>query len=235
MNAIRETSQAPSPRKRREGAVMLAVLLLVMMSTLTGMVAMHSSTFELRTVGTERRVHQTHNIAEGALGATLAMVDAMGPVALRIGLSRSTSNPINRLAPEEPAFTTGRSNYRVYLSDFPSLAGVEGAVIETSATNGESLGPTLGVVPDFAVDINDDYIVTTPITGHRSDGYGVLRFMMATYTARGRTRPVSEALAVGDDLDGDGVPDGFGSSTSSHETAANSRAYALSGPFPWED
>ena len=212
---------------------MLAVLLLILMSTLTGMVALHSSTFELRTVGTERRVTQTNDLSEGALGATLAMVDAMGPVALRIGLSRSSANPVRRLAPEEPAFTTGRSNYRVYLSDFAGLAGVEGAVVETSATAGESLGPMLGVVPDFAVDVNDDYIVTTPIAGHRADGYGVLRYMMATYTARGRTRPYG--ASVGGDLNGDGIDDGFGSSTSLHETAANSRAYAISGPFPWED
>jgi hypothetical protein len=228
-----QSPELPRPRKRREGAVMLAVLLLIMMSTLTGMVAMHSSTFELRTVGTERRALQTHDLAEGALGATLAMVDAMGPVALRIGLSRSTTNVIDRLAPEEPQFTSGRSNYRVALTDFPALAGVEAPVIETSATTGESLGPTLGVEPDFVVDINDDYIVTTPITGHRSDGYGVLRFMMATYTSRGRTRPVG--TAVGGPA-GDGNAVGFGSGAGSiHETAANSRAYALSGPFPWED
>lgn len=213
-----------SPKKSREGAVMMAVLLLILMSTLTGMVAIHSSTYELRTVGTERRMMQTHYVAEGALGATLGMVDAMGPVALRIGLSRNTLAAGTRLAPEEPALGRGASNYRITLEEFPSLAGITGPVLES----GVSLGPMLGVQPDFAVDINDDYIVSSPIAGHRADGYGVLRFMMATYTARGRTRPPADALGVagsGDDTWRGGI----------HETAANSRAYALSGPFPWED
>lgn len=214
--------------ERREGAAMLAVLLLILMSTLTGMVAIHSSTFELRTVGTERRMMQTHYIAEGALGATLAMVDSMGPVALRIGLSRNTLAPSTRLAPEEPAVGRAMTNYRITLADLPTLAGVTGSPLETDPTAGPSLGPMLGVAPDFAVDINDDYVVASPIAGHRSDGYGVLRFMMATYTARGRTAPIGASPEV----------DGGGNTIwrrGIHETASNSRAYALSGPFPWED
>lgn len=219
-------------RKEREGAVMLAVLLLILMSTLTGMVAIHSSTFELRTVGTERRALQTHYIAEGALGATLGMVDTMGPAALRVGLSRNTLPAGTRLAPEEPELANGATNYRIYLADFPSLAGVVGPVVETNAMTGASLGPMLGVEPDFAVDINDDYIVASPIAGHRADGYGVLRFMMATYTSRGRTRPLGMGATGAEDVDGDSDLDWR---HGVHETAANSRAYALSGPFAWED
>lgn len=214
------------PKAKEEGVVMLAILLLLLMSTLTGMVALQSSSFELRAVGTERRMMQTHYVAESALSSTLALVDVMRPEVLRVAMSQSPVAAATRLASEEPATTRAITNYRLYMSDYASLGGIVGAVVETNAGRGESLGPGLGVTPDFAVDVNDDYLVSRPIAGGRSDGYGDMHFMMATYTARGRTRPPADAIDAGDTS---AAPRGL------HETAANARAYAISGPFAWED
>lgn len=225
------TAAAPSlrPKKREEGAVMLAVMLLLLMSTLTGMVALQSSTFELRAVGTERRALQTHYVAESALSTTLALVDVLGPTAIRVAMAQAPVASATRIASEEPATTREITNFRVYMADFASLGGTTGAVVETDAARGPSLGPLLGVAPDFSVDVNDDYLVSRPIAGHRSDGYGSLRYLMATYTARGRTRPPLDAYDPGD------VAALGAGARGLHETAANARAYAISGPFPWEN
>ena len=219
----------PRPKRREEGAVMLVVMLLLMMSTLTGMVALQSSTFELRAVGTERRALQTHYVAESALSTTLALVDVLGPTAIRVAMAQAPVAAATRNATEAPA--TGReiTNYRVYMSDYASFGGLVGDVIETDPSAGASLGPLLGIAPDFSVDVNDDYLVSRPIAGHRSDGYGSLRYLMATYTARGRTRPPVDAYDPRD------VAALGAGARGLHETAANARAYAISGPFPWEN
>lgn len=232
--SIRSPLRSPlrSPKgKSEEGAVMLVVMLLLMMSTLTGMIALQSSTFELRAVGTERRALQTHYVAESALVTTLALVDVLGPTAIRVAMAQAPVAVATRMAAEEPA--TGReiTNYRVYMADYASLGGALGAVVETDPTRGASLGPMLGISPDFTVDVNDDYLVSRPIAGHRSDGYGSLRYLMAAYTARGRTRPPADVHV--DDTGTVALPGG--SARGLHETAANTRAYAISGPFPWEN
>jgi hypothetical protein len=218
-----------APKKKEEGAVMLAVMLLLMMSTLTGLVALQSSTFELRAVGTERRALQTHYVAESALVTTLALVDVLRPEVIRVAMAQSPVATSTRIATEEPATAREITNYRLYMSDYASFAGVVGSVVETDPGRGASLGPMLGVAPDFAVDVNDDYLVSRPIAGARSDGYGELRYMMATYTARGRTRPPLDAYDPGE------VAALGAGARGLHETAANARAYAISGPFPWED
>lgn len=207
-----------APSKRREGAVMLAVLLLIMMSTLTGMVAIQSSTFELRTVGTERRVLVTHDVAEAALNAALGAVNRQNANILP-QVNRSTLPAGTRLAAEEPAFTAPTASYRIAADE--AFAGVTGAVIETSPTAGESLGPSLGVAPYYVVDVNDVHVYNVPIPGESASGRRPLIHMIATYTARARIRPAGDAL--------DGT--GYGSASSIHETAANCRAYAFSGPI----
>lgn len=221
------TTLAIPKKKKEEGAVMLAVMLLLLMSTLTGMVALESSTFELRAVGSERRVLQTHYIAESALTATLAHVDAVGPRTVRIVMARDPVAISTSIAAEEPLTGRDITNYRLTMSDYAGAIGALAPVVETSSARGASLGPGLGVVPDFTVDLNDDYLVSRPIAGARSDGYGELRYMMATYTARGRTRPPI-------DIDDNGAVAG-GVLRGLHETASNARAYAISGPFAWED
>lgn len=208
---------------------MLVVMLLLLIVTATATFAMHSTSVELRSTGHSRQRMQTRYVAEAALASSMTLLEQSGsPDALAHSLEASRlGSTTRRLAPEEPHMAAAQANHRVELSQFLVTPGV-GMPIETTPGQ-ESLGVGMGYVPVFAVDVNDDYTFTGAVAGHRSDGGGMLAYLAATYTARGRTvlpgdtDPYSPTYAPGT---APHLRRGY------HETAVNARAIGVSGPMP---
>ena len=188
---------------------MVIVMLILLMVTATAVFAVHATTYEIRAAGHMRQAMQAQYVAETGLTGSLAMVDSLGPAALLHAMERSEPP---HLAPFEPELLTGKQGYRMYLDDFSTGAGMP----VTTESLGGDVQP---YAPLFAVDVNDNYVFTGVIAGHRSDGHSRLRFMQATYTSRGRTR-----LASGDFTSA-------GDTRGYHESASDARAEGLSGPF----
>ncbi|MDQ3031727.1 MAG: hypothetical protein M3Y87_04865 [Myxococcota bacterium] len=225
------TKNGRRPAREREGAAMLVVMLLLMIVTATATFAMHTTSVELRSTGHSRQRMQTRYVAEAALTSSMTMLEQSGsPDALAHSLERSRLGggaTVRQLAPDEPHMAASQANHRIQLSEFISTPGV-GMPFETTPGQ-ESLGVGMGYVPDFAVDVNDDYTFTGVTAGHRSDGGGTLAYLAATYTARGRTvlpgdvDQYSPTYAPGTPAH---LRRGY------HETAVNARAIGVSGPMP---
>lgn len=207
-------------RKHREGAAMLIVMLVLLMSTAAATFAVHSTTFEIRAAGHMRQALQTEYVAETGLLSTLAMVDQIGPQSILYAMEQST--PTN-LAPYEPALAAGKRAYRIYMADFNNTPGRAGLPMETSGAEA-SLGQRQTYEPLFMVDVTDDYTFTGVVAGERSDGYAKMTYLLATYTSRGRT-VISASVAPDGDHQTAGDTRGY------HEGANIARASGLSGPF----
>ncbi len=191
---------------------MLIVMLVLLAATATATFAMHATSYEIRASGYGRQALQTRFVAESGLQGGIAAVDSMGPASLDAAMQRSTP-PV--LVPFEPNLLPGKYGYRMYLADFSPTA----PPIETDPARTPSLGPYMGYRPQFILDVNDSHTFTRPIAGDRSDGYGELQFLAATYTSRGRT-PVTgtDYRTLGDTRD-------------YHEGASDARAHVVLGPY----
>lgn len=191
---------------------MLIVMLVLLMTTATAVFAVHATTFEIRAAGNTRQAMQTHYLAETGLEASLAQVDRMGPPAIITAMYASTPPATEDFG--EPPMMSDKHGYRMLTDDFVDASGNH--VIDNEAIGG-SQQP---YEPHVIIDLNDDYVYTGSVPGHRSDGYGRLRFMHATYSAHGRAR-----LPAGEDVTSSGDTRPY------HESAADARAEGLSGPF----
>lgn len=212
------------PKEREEGAVMLVVMLVVLIVTATAMFAIHSTMFELRAAGAQRRAMQTQYVAEGSLTTALAMVDNLSAGTIDLAMQRVPIDVGRQFTPEEPAYTQTTPHFRAYMADFSSMSGVIAPPVET-ASYGGSFGTTLGYQPDFIIDINDSYDPGRTVAGMSATGDSPVAYRIWTITTRGRTRPATDYYAPGE------------STTThlrrgSHETAMNSRALVISGPIP---
>jgi hypothetical protein len=219
-DAVAPVARRPAPA--REGAAMLIVMLVLLMTTGVAVFAVHTTTAEIRAAGAARQALQTHYVAESGLMSAIAYSEFIQPAGVELALERSAPPASGYMSQFfEPELAPGKRNYRLYLGDF--LVGAPaGFPIEVTPTRGPSLGRS-ALTPFFTVDINDDYTYTSPIAGHRADGAGALRFMAATYTAHGRTRVPTD---IGSD-----VPRLTGDTRPFLEGAADARAYVVLGPF----
>jgi hypothetical protein len=145
-------------------------------------------------------------------------MDQRGPQAFLHAIDQTAelALPEPPLMPFEPELAADKDGYRMYLEDFAAAGGLEVADEEVLSESRQIYEPT------FMVDINDHYRYTMPIAGHRSDGYGRLQYLQATYTSRGRMR-LDPALGVTDPTDAEG--------RALHELATDARAQAVTGPF----
>ena len=201
---------------------MFVVMLVLLMTTGVAVFAVHTTTSEIRAAGAARQALQTQYVAESGLVAAITYSDVIQPAGVELALAATVLPGAGYMSQFfEPELQSGKHNYRLYLSDM-TTSPTAGFPIETDATRGPSLGRS-ALAPWFVVDINDDYTYTAPIAGHRADGAGSLRFMAATYTARGRTRVPS---SVGTD-----VPRSTGDTRPYLEGAADARAYVVLGPY----
>jgi hypothetical protein len=221
---VMHASRPSTRRLRRRGAAMLVVMMLLLIVTATASFAIHATSVELRSTGHARQRMQTRYLAEAALVSTMTMLEQSGPEPLGIALERSTSGAVvRRLAPEEPPMAASTGNHRVEITNFSGSAGVVGAPIDTTVGR-ESLGVGMGYTPTFVVDVTDVYSFTGAIAGQRADGLGTLQYLVATYTARGRTLPPSDTYSPTTASLAATLRRG------THESAMNARGIGISGP-----
>jgi len=197
---------------------MLIVMLILLMGTATAIFAIHSTTTEMRAAGYGRQAVQTQYVAEAGLVSSLALVDQLGPQSIIRAMEQSAAPPMAAFG--EPELLTGKRGYRIYIDDITSTTGLATTI---EPTNHDVLGVRQAYDPRFIVDVNDDYTYEGVVAGERADGGGSVRFMVATYTSRGRT-----VVSGGDSrTTGGGITD----TRDYHEGANDSRAYGVSGPF----
>lgn len=198
-------------RPPREGMAMLIVMLLILTSTSLALYGIHSTSIEMRSAGFARQAMQTDQVAESGLTATLALIDLLGPQSVLFAIE---SGGAPTMYAPEPALAEGKTGYRFYNDDFSYYFTGDQIPVPT-----DFYGPKNAFQSEFVVDMNDHYTYIGVVPGSRSDGYGNMRFMHATYTARGR------AQVAGGDVVSTGDTRQF------NETASNARAFALTGPF----
>lgn len=227
------TTPTPNRRKsrrtRREGAVMLVVMLVVLMVTATGMFAVYSTTYELRSAGTFRQSMQTQYIAEGGVSTGMALIDTMGAGSIDLAMQRVPVAAGRQFTREEPAYGQSTPHFRVYMTDFATLPSVVAQPVEvnTGVTGGTSLGNALAYTPDFIIDMDDSYRPGRAIAGMSVTGDSPVSYRVWTITSRGRTRPPTgqDTLTPGESSLATQLQRG------SHEAAMNSRAVVISGPL----
>lgn len=208
-----ESETPPSGKNRRvrtsrEGAAMIIVMMILLMSTASALFGIQSAVFEIRAAGFARQAMQTEHVSETALTSTMALMDYLGPAAIET-TARNNAPPVMY---QEPQLATGQTAYRFYLDDFEDYLSV-------TPLSQDSFGDHSAYTPAFVVDFADHYRITGANPGDRADGFGNFQYLMATYTARGRSQ-----VAAGD----------VTSSVDSrqfNESSVDSRAFAISGPI----
>ncbi|QQR91117.1 MAG: hypothetical protein IPJ88_05120 [Myxococcales bacterium] len=170
--------------RKEEGAAMLIVMLILLMSTATATFAIQSTGLEIRSAGHERQAIQTHYITEAGIESAMSWVDQTSPNVLAHIMASSTAPALTN----EPSLLSGKQGFRLTLADFAvdqSTQSANHSPIEIGSSD-NSLGH-VPYQPTFTVDVNDNYTYTGTVPGYRLDGGGALKYMVATYTIRGRT------------------------------------------------
>lgn len=234
MSTTRPSSRRRPSRPRREGAVMLIAMLVLLMATATATFAVHATSYEIRAAGYTRRATQVQYVGESGLMAMTAWVDYHTPSILKASLDQryqqrqgyNSDDPVLDMRPfQEPYLADEddsgkedkvgrRFKHTPSVSDFAHLGGSPPFGAEAVG------GPRNAYQPLMAVDVYDTRRYTAKVAGYRQDGKGRMKFMRATFTARGRLR-----VAQGD----------FDTSISGdrpyHEGASDARAFMLLGPY----
>ncbi len=208
---------------------MIVVMLVVLMVTATGMFAVYSTTYELRSAGTFRQAMQTQFLAEGGISTGMALIDTMGAGSIDLAMQRVPVAAGRQFAAEEPAYGQSTPHFRVYMADFATLPSVVAQPIEgnVAASGGSSLGSTLAYAPNFLIDMDDSYRPGRSIAGMSVTGDSPVSYRVWTMTSRGRTAP----LGGTDYYSPAELAQPMQLQRGSHETAMNSRAVVLSGPM----
>lgn len=207
------------PTEKREGAAMLVVLMVLIMTTATATFAIHATTVEMRSAGYSRTAMQTAYVAEGGAYAALDYVDAIGARAAFTQYSRTRVTASTPIAPNQPTLNRETNLLRIEMTDFDGGYDVNAPPVERDVTRTPSLGPRTNLVPTFTVDGTDLYRNTRQQAGRDQGGRNPLMYARINFTSRGRTAPATDITRAGD-------PRAF------HESNVNARVMAEIGPFP---
>lgn len=216
---VRKNRIRRSPAARREGAAMLIVLMVLLMTSATASFAIHSTTMEMRSAGYSRQAMQAGYVAEGGAYASLAYVDAMGAQAAFVQYSRTRVPANTPYAPGAPTFDRETNLLRVTMDDFAIAPGVEEPPLETEVAASPSLGARSVYQPSFMVAGTDLYQTFRQVAGRDQSGRDPMSYVRLNMTARGTMAPPGDYRSPSD-------PD-----RDFHETAMNARAMAEMGPF----
>jgi len=219
------------PRKQ-EGAALFVVLMIVMVGTASAVFAANTVSHEVRGTGFARQQLQTRNVAWAGLIGALEWYDIFGPVTVRdLMLSPDSTEGVLYDACTstggcypEPPLADGRRAYRIHAEHFEALLSQDGGLtpglIENLPIEADySFGSTSAHSPVVVVDLYDEHIVSTLAPGAAAQGGTKFKYMRTTLTARGRARVTSDATETDDH------------GRQRNETAADMRAYVVSGPF----
>ena len=222
------------PRKR-EGAVLFVVMMIVMVGTASALFSATTVSHEVRGTGFARQQLQTRYAARSALIGALEWFDIFGPEAVRdivqtggdanSKLFTCTTTPPTSCYPEPP-LAGNRRAYRLYKEHFDALIEPDdkGDFINPPVDADAVFGGGSAYTPAFVIDLYDEHIVNRLPPGAAAQGGTKFKYMRTTMTARGRAQ-------VGDgtvDFAGDEAGEG---GRQWNETGADMRAYIISGPF----
>lgn len=216
----------PKLRRRlaqREGAAMLIVLMVLLMTTATATFAIHSTSTEIRAAGHARQAVQAEYLAQGGAYAGVGYVEVLkanGALTqyLQTDVAAGTAS-----SPDEATVGVASNMLRIPMSHFDDFAGVQGPPVELEHARTPSLGPRNAYQPDFMVDGTDLYEVAREEAGRDLTGRGARYFRM-TLTSRGQMAPPGDYRETG--ADGTPVED-----RSYNEVAMRARAITEVGPF----
>lgn len=210
----------PAHRKsiqRREGAAMLIVLMVLMMTTAMATFAIHSTSIEIRGAGHARQALQSEHLAEGATYAGVSYLDRLGANGslvqyLRTDVARDVAS-----SPSEASIDRETNLLRIRMEDFETAPGVVSPPIELpGGTHTPSFGYS-AYEPTFFVDGTDLYQISRDLAGTDLTGRGA-HFYRVTLTSLGQMAPPSDYRAADD-------------TRTYNEVASRARAMTEVGPF----
>lgn len=215
----RNTTLPRKPNARREGAAMLVVLMVLLMTTATATMAIHATSMEIRAAGHSRQALQAEYLAEGGAYAALSYIDVLKANGALVQYLRTNVGAGVASAPTETTIDRTTNLFRVQMRDFTptSSAGVRAFPVETRAANVPSMGPRNAYQPDFVVDGTDLYQMARDDAGRDLTGRGAQYFRM-TLTSRATMAPPSDFRASDD-------------TRSFNEIAMRARTMTEVGPF----
>lgn len=209
--------------RSQEGAALMVVMLLVLMTTATATFAIRSTTAEIGSASGGKLFGQTQHVAEGLQSYLLAYIDNIGPDTL-LDMISASGRP--DLGPFGPNLADGKTGYLFVPDDW---AGQDVIPADT-------FGPSSGYGPNFAVEVTDHQVFTRPIAGDRADGRGTLSFLQATLTARARSqvRNPSDGSVSNDWVtqgNSSADPAAISDTMTRSDGAVDARTYVVFGPF----
>ncbi|MGB8328958.1 MAG: hypothetical protein WCE62_02435 [Polyangiales bacterium] len=221
--------------RKREGAALFVVLMVIMAGTASAVFAANAVSHEVRGTGFARQQMQTRYAARAGLLGALEWFDIFGPETVReIMLTKGSTagtlytcdtGTITSCYPEPP-LANNRRAYRIYPEHFEALMSQDGGITAGLFENRPyeadfSFGANSAHTPIVVIDLYDEHVVSKLAPGAAAQGGTKFKYLRTTVTARGRAR-----LGVGTDQ-----AHAEDNGRERHETAADMRAYVVSGPF----
>lgn len=220
------------PRKQ-DGAALFVVLMIVMVGTASAVFSASTVSHEVRGTGFARQQIQTRYAARAGLIGALEWFDIFGPSTIRsLMLTPGSTEGVQfdcvsgSSCYPEPPLAGGRRAYRLYPQHFEALLSQDGGVtpglLENIPVDADySFGSTSAHTPIVVIDLYDEHVVSKLAPGAAAQGGTKFKYMRTTMTARGR----AQVGAVADHAEGGDH------GREQNETAADMRAYIISGPF----
>lgn len=174
-----------SAKKSKQGAAMMAVMLILLLATATAAVTVESTGFEAKASGYNKMATQVKTISEASLVKTMAQMDRVTATSVIRAMQTNFNDKLeafnNDRPHDEPPLTDRQFGYRIKYTDFPES--------NKPITKEDVLGPNQAFEIDFSVDIFDAYISTRTKPGYAADGRaGSAQFLQMTYVARGQLK-----------------------------------------------
>jgi hypothetical protein len=204
---------------KREGAAMLIVLMVLLMTTATATFAIHSTSTEIRAAGHTRQAVQAEYLAQAGAYAGVGYVEVLkanGALTqyLQTDVAANTAS-----SADEATIDQTTNMLRIPMTDFDGFVGAQAPPVELDAARTPSLGPHNAYQPDFVVDGTDLYEVAREEAGRDLTGRGARYFRM-TLTSRAQMAPRNDYRESADLRE-----------RSYNEVAMRARAITEVGPF----
>ena len=223
-------------RNDREGAALFVVLMIVMVGTASAVFSASTVAHEVRGAGFARQNLQTRYIARAGVIGALEWFDLFGPETVRdIMITRATTDTVQFTCNTdggcypEPPLAQNRRAYRLYPEHFSALKDrddgsggtIQGLFEDVPVEADYSFGATSAYTPLVVTDIYDEHVISRLAPGSAAQGGTKFKYMRTTLTTRGRAQ-----LGIVAD-----VSDTGDHNRERNESAADMRAYIISGPF----
>lgn len=226
-------------KKKNEGAALFVVLMVVMVGTASAVFSATTVSHEVRGSGFARQQMQTRYAARAGIIGALEWFDIFGPEVVRdIMVTKGDTDGVDYTCIDdkgcypEPPLPGNRRAYRLYSEHYAALQSSDGGATpglmkdrplddEPSTTTNYSFGPSSAFRPVVVTDLYDEHIVNMLSPGAAAQGGTKFKYMRTTLTARGRAR----LRDIADTVDVDDF------NRERNESAADMRAYIISGPF----